>query len=355
MTQVRSVDPAAVDEFMGKLMGEFAVAAALPTTLLGVQLGLWTALDGTGPRLPEEVATVCGVPAPFVREWLRTQASGGYLDYDPATGRFAMPAAVGAVLADPARVSFVRGLAGQISTWHTDLPRLRQALAAGRGLGWRDRSPQNSEGMDDISRTVVAPALTGAWLPAMEVDARLRTGGRVADVGCGYGGVALALAAAYPSARVSGFDSDDASIARARSAAAQSGLADRVRFEVAEADDFPGDGYDLIMYVDVLHDLGDPVGSLAHAARALAPGGTALLVEPAGADRVEDNFTPVGRMFYAASTLVCTPNSLDQQGHALGALAGPAALRDVATKAGFGLVRPVDAQAPFNLLVECRP
>ena len=353
--QVRQADPAAVDEFTGRLLGEFAVAAALPTTLLGIRLGLWQALAGAGPLAAQDVAEACGLPRPFVRDWLLTQAAGGYLDYDPHTERFTLPAAVGAVLADAGQVAFARGLATQISTWYTDLPRLQQALASGHGLGWQDRSRANSDGMDEISRAVVAPALTTQWLPALEIGARLHAGASVADVGCGYGAAVLAIAASYPAARVSGFDSDDASIARARHAASEAVLADRVRFEVAHAKDFPGSGYDLVTFIDVFHDLGDPVGALAHAREALAPGGVVLLVEPAAADRVEDNFTPLGRLFYASSSLVCTPNALDQEGHALGALAGRARLREVAGLAGFERVRQLPVPAPFNILLECRP
>jgi 2-polyprenyl-3-methyl-5-hydroxy-6-metoxy-1,4-benzoquinol methylase len=179
----------------------------------------------------------------------------------------------------------------------------------------------------------------------------------VADVGCGYGSPTIALASARPHARVDGFDAHDGSIARARRAAATAGVADRVRFEVATAKDFPipDGGYDLVTLFDVLHDLGDPVGALAHVRAALAEGGTVMLVEPLGADRVEDNLNPVGRMWYGASVIACTPNALAQEGHALGTLAGEARLREVAAAAGFGRVRRVPVDAPLNLVLELRP
>jgi hypothetical protein len=175
MTQVDTiVEPAVVEEFMGRLLGEIAAAAALPATLLGVRLGLWRAMAGAGPVAADDVARATGLPEPFVREWLRAQAAGDYLGYEPATGRFTLPAAAAAVLADPRQSTFVRGLAAQIGTWYADLPQLQAGLTAGRGLGWRDRSRGNSEGMDDISRTVVAPALTGEWLPALPGGPQLR-------------------------------------------------------------------------------------------------------------------------------------------------------------------------------------
>jgi SAM-dependent methyltransferase len=341
------------EQAMGRVVEDLATAAGVAAMLLGVRLGLWSALAGRAPATAAEVAADAGLAEPFVREWLRSQAAGGYLDHEPRSQRFGLPAGLAAVLAVEDG-GLTGALASQLSTWFTDLDALEAGLREGRGLAWQDRSAQNSEAMDAITRTVVCPALVAQWLPSMDgVVDRLGAGGRVADVGCGYGAAARAIAQAYPLAEVWGFDADEASVTRARRAPADGGSG-RTRFEVATATTIPGGDYDLITYVDTLHDLGDPVGALARARAALAPGGAVLLVEPGAADRVEDNFTPPGRLFYAASALVCTPNALAQEGHALGALAGESALRAVAADAGFHTARRLPVEAPFNLLLELR-
>lgn len=341
-------------QVMGRLIGELAAAAGVALTLLGLRAGLWQALAGGSPATPAEMAVATGWPEPFLREWMRAQAAGGFLVYDLQSQRFTLPAGVAAVLAGE-EAGFVAAMATQVSTWHTDLDGLEAGLRAGRGFGWHERARPNSESMDDITRSVVAPVLASQWLPALDgIAERLAAGGQVADVGCGYGTPTRTMAHAYPGAQVWGFDSDEASIARARQAAGAAGLADRVRCEVATAKTYPGHDYDLITFFDAFHDLGDPLGALVHARAALAPEGVVLLVEPAAADRVEDNFTPIGRFFYASSALVCTPNALAQEGHALGTLAGEAALREVAGRAGFSRVRRVPVEAPFNLLLELR-
>jgi SAM-dependent methyltransferase len=209
---------------------------------------------------------------------------------------------------------------------------------------------------DAVARPVIGGYLASTWIPALDgVDAKLRSGGRVADIGCGYGYPSIVIAEAYPHATVHGYDYHDAAIAKASDAAAARGLHDRVRFEVADASRFAGGDYDLVLFVDSLHDLGDPVGALRYARQALAPGGTVLLIEPAGGDRLEDNFHPFGILSYTASVLACTPNSLAQQGDPLGTLAGEARLREVAERAGFSRVRRLDVEAPMNLLLELRP
>lgn len=341
------------EQAMGRLVEELATAAGVAATLLGIRLGLWSALAGLPSATASEVAVDTGLAEPFVREWLRTQAAGGYLDYEPGSRRFRLPAGVAAVLGVEGG-GLVGALATQLSTWHADLDLLAAGLRAGRGLAWQERTAQNSEAMDAITRSVVCPALVSQWLPAMDgVVDRLAAGGRVADVGCGYGAATRAVARAFPLAEVWGFDTDEASVARARQAQADAATA-RARFEVATAKTFPGSGYDLITYLDTFHDLGDPLGALVHARTALRPGGAVLLVEPGAADRVEDNFTPTGRLFYAASALVCTPNALAQEGYALGALAGEQTLREIAAEAGFGTVNRLSVDAPFNLLLELR-
>jgi SAM-dependent methyltransferase len=230
------------------------------------------------------------------------------------------------------------------------------AMRAGRGFGWHQRDPRYWAASDRFSRLAIAPELIETAIGELDgVPAALGAGGSVADIGCGYGSPTIMVGQAYPEARVTGFDYHDASVASARKAAAEAGVGDRVRFEVSSAKDFPGTGYALVTFFDSLHDLGDPVGALEHARRALDPDGAVLLFEPLAADRVVDNLNPTGRMFYAVSALVCTPNALSQEGLAIGAQAGESTLRTVAGTAGFGRVRRVPVDAPMNLVLELRP
>jgi len=347
-------DPAAVGQVMGLLMADLAATSGMLLTLVGARIGLWESL-AAGPASPGELAARSSAAEPYVREWLRSQAAAGYVRYDPAAGRFSLPPAVAAVMAaDPLR-GLVEGAGLQAAAQWTELARYEDAFRTGNGIGWDEHGPAHSRGMDLISRAVVAPALAG-WLAALdEAAARLAAGGTAADVGCGYGAPTIAMARAFPRSRFLGVDADDASVARARQAAAEAGLGSRVTFEVTDAAGLPDGGYDLVTFFDCLHDLGDPVGALRRARETLAPGGAVLLVEHAGSERAEENLNPVGRFFYAASALVCTPSALAQGSAGLGTIPGEAALRAVATRAGFSQVRRVQVDAPLNILLELRP
>ena len=349
-----SADPAEVGAVMGQLMADLAATSGMLLTLVGVRLGLWESL-AAGPASPGELAARSSASEPYVREWLRSQAAAGYVRYEPATGCFSLPPAVAAVMAaDPLR-GLVEGTGLQAAAQWAEVARYEEAFRTGSGIGWDEHGPAHSRGMDLISRAVVVPALP-AWLAALDgVAARLEAGGAVADIGCGHGGPTIAIAQAFAGSRVLGIDIDDASIAWARKAAADAELGARVTFEVADAAGLPGGEYDLVTFFDCLHDLGDPVGALRHAREALAPGGSVLLVEHAGSERPEENLSPVGRFFYAASALVCTPNALTQGSAGLGTIPGEAALRDVAAEGGFSQVRRVDVDAPLNILLQLRP
>ena len=346
-------DPAEVGQVMGQLMADLAATSGMLLTLVGVRVGLWESL-AAGPATPGELAARSSASEPYVREWLRSQAAAGYVQYEPDAGRYGLPPAVAAVMAaDPLR-GLVEGTGLQAAAQWAEVARYEDAFRTGRGIGWDEHGPAHSRGMDLISRAVVVPALAG-WLAALDgVAARLAAGGAVADVGCGYGAPTIAMAQAFPHSRFLGIDTDDASVARARKAAAEAGLAGRVSFEVADAAGLPGGDHDLVTFFDCLHDLGDPVGALRRARQALAPGGSVLLVEHAGSERTEENLSPVGRFFYAASALVCTPNALAQGGAGLGTIPGEAALRDAAAQAGFSEVRRVDVDAPVNILLQLR-
>jgi SAM-dependent methyltransferase len=345
--------PAEVGQVMGQLMADLAATSGMLLTLVGVRTGLWESL-AAGPASPAELADRSSASEPYIREWLRSQAAAGYVRYEPATGRYSLPAAVAAVMAaDPLR-ALVEGTGMQAAAQWAEVSRYEVGFRTGSGIGWDEHGPAHSRGMDLISRAVVVPALAG-WLTALDgVATRLAAGGAVADVGCGYGAPTIAMAQAFPRSRVLGIDADDASIACARKAAAAAGLGSRAAFEVADAAGLPGGDYDLITFFDCLHDLGDPVGALRSAREALAPGGSVLLVEHAGSEHPEENLNPVGRFFYAASALVCTPNALAHGSAGLGTIPGEAALRGVAAEAGFFQVRRVDADAPLNILLQLR-
>lgn len=344
-----------VARVMDNVMADLAGMAGVHLTMLGLRAGLWEAMAGAGPLTPAELAERSRTNERLVAEWLKGQAAGGYVGYASETGRFELPAAVAAVLAEEPSASLVRGLAQLYLAVGKELPPVEMALRTGEAVGWDGLLPEHWEGMDVTTTAAVSPVLVPAWLPALEgVEDKLRRGARVADIGCGYGAPLIAMAEAYPASGFSGFDYHDTSVAEARKAAARAGVGDRVRFEVAGATDFPVAGYDLVTFFDCLHDLGDPVAALSHTRQTLAADGTVLLVEWHAGDQIQDNFTPFGRLMYAASVTVCTPNALSQGGQALGTLPGERRLREVAVAAGFSRVRRVPVDAPLNLLLELK-
>jgi SAM-dependent methyltransferase len=348
-----AIDPAEIDAVAGRMVEELGVTLSTLTTALGVRTGLWSALAGAGPLTPAELAELVGTAEPYAREWMRTQAAAGYLRY--ADGAFELPGEVAAALVHGPLGSMIDAAVTMLCATGARFDAFADAFQAGRGFGWDERAAEHWHGVDQFTRAAMTPDFPAMAIGALEgVPEALRAGGAVLDVGCGFGTPTIWIAESFPAARVTGCDYHDASIAAARKAAAAAGVADRVRFEVATAKDAPGSGYALVVFVDSLHDLGDPVGALARARELLAPDGAVLLIEPRGADRLEENLNPVGRMFYAVSTMFCTPTAVSQEGTAIGTLAGPQILADVARDAGFRVVRPVPVEAPFNLVLELR-
>jgi SAM-dependent methyltransferase len=367
MTTMQQQAPAeAVEEQVGKIVTELGAALGVLLTSLGTRSGLWDALAGAGPLTTAEVAAKVSVEPSLVREWLRAQAAGGYLAYDPATGTFTLPDAVAAAICYGPGGALVDAAASLFSSMGEGFAAFSEAFSTGQGFGWHQRTAAHWHGTDAFTRTALPGELIEAMIGEMAgVAAVLAAGGSVADVGCGYGAPTMAIAGLFPAARVLGIDYHDASIAHSRGEAARDGAGPgagpgvgSVRFEVAAASSLPGQGYDLITFFDSLHDIGDPLGALRRARQALGPDGAVLLVEPLGADDVEDNLNPAGRMFYAISTLACTPNAVSQKtatsGEPLGAQAGEKRLRALATEAGFGRVRRLDVPAPMNLVLELR-
>jgi SAM-dependent methyltransferase len=332
------------------------VGATLNTALvvMGDKLGYYRLL-AEGPLTAAQLAERSGTGGPYAREWLNAQAAGGYLTYDPESGKYTLPIEHAAALTDESSPAYLPGFF-QIAygTVH-DADRIVAVATAGDGVGWHDHTGDVHDGCERFFRTMYNGHLIGEWLPALDgVVAKLQAGARVADIGCGHGASTVLMAKSFPASVFRGSDHHRESIDTARERAAAAGVADRVEFEVAPALGFSGTGYDLVATFDALHDMGDPIGAARHVYDSLADDGTWMIVEPAAGDTIQDNLNPVGRAYYGFSTLLCTPSSLAQEvGLALGTQAGPARIKDVTTSAGFTRFR-VAAETPFNKVLEVR-
>jgi SAM-dependent methyltransferase len=354
--QQATVDEGRLNAFVGHMLGDMGAAMTASLVLVGDKLGLYKALAEAGPTTSAGLAALTGTNERMVREWLAAQAASGYVDYDAEAELYSLSPEQAMVFADEASPVFLAGFYDIAAAAIRGEDRVIEAFRTGKGLGWHEQHRCLFCGTERFFRTSYKHHLLQEWLPALDgVAAKLERGGTVADVGCGHGVSTILMARAFPNARFIGFDYHAPSIEAARDAAEAAGVADRVVFEVAAAKQFPGRGYDLVAFFDCLHDMGDPAGAAAHVRETLAPDGTWMIVEPMAGDRLSDNLNPVGRIYYAASTMICTPASLSQEvGLALGAQAGQARLRDVVTGAGFSRFREAVA-TPFNMVLEARP
>lgn len=350
------VDKGKLEAFQGKMIGDMGAAISAALVLIGDKLGLYRILTEIGPASPAELAQAAGAAERYVREWLAAQAAAGYVEYDRKTGQFSMSPEQSMVFADEGGPAFMAGGFELLAAMFRDEAKVTDVFRSGKGLGWHEHDSCLFRGTERFFRPGYNANLTSAWIPALEgVEARLDKGARVADVGCGHGASTVLMAKAYPNSRFYGFDYHEPSIERARQAAKEAGVEDRVEFEVASAKDFNGGAYDMVAIFDALHDMGDPVGAARHIRESLAPDGTWLLVEPYAHDDLADNLNPIGRLFYSASTMICTPASLSQEvGLGLGAQAGEARLRKVAEDAGFTRFKRA-TETPFNMVFDVRP
>lgn len=348
------IDETKLQEFMGKGVGDIGAAISAALVMIGDRLGLYKALADGKPVTPAELARRTGTYERYVREWLCNQAASGYLAYEPATATFRLPPEQAAALADSDSPFFIQGAFQLISAVFRGQDRAIEKFKTGEGVDWGEHHPCLFEGTARFFRSAYLGNLTSGWIPALEgVEAKLKRGAQVADVGCGFGESTILMAKAYPKSTFVGFDNHAPSIEAANKRAQAEGVSDRARFRVASASDFPGKDYDLIACFDCLHDMGDPIGCARHVHEALKSDGTWMIVEPIASDRVEDNLNPVGRVYYGASTMVCVPASLAHHGPALGAQAGEAKLRGVLAEGGFRNVRRA-TETPFNMVLEAR-
>jgi SAM-dependent methyltransferase len=312
---------------------------------------LYQAMAGAGGLTSAELAAKTGTAERYVREWLNANAASGYVTYDPATGRYELPAEQAFAMT----TIDVPGAFHIVASCFKDEPKISEAFRTGKGVGWHEHDASLFCGTERFFRPGYQMNLLSSWIPALHgVEAKLKSGGAVADIGCGHGASTLLMAKAYPKSKVFGFDYHPASIETAKAIAGREGLP--AAFEVASAKAFPKhEGYDLVTFFDSLHDMGDPAGAAKHVLSTLKPDGAWMIVEPFANDRAEDNHNPVGRVYYSASTMICTPASLSQEvGTALGAQAGEARLREVVMSGGFTRFRRA-AETPFNLVFEARP
>lgn len=349
-------DPDRLDEFVGRFAADLGAVLHAATVLIGDRLGLYRAMAHCGWLSPEELAETTGTHARYVHEWLAAQAASGYATYDPATGRFRLTPEQAFALTREDNPVFAPGGLQLAAATIADADLIADAFRTGRGVGWGERHPHLIEGTLRFFRPNYIGNLVHHWIPALDgVEDKLRAGATVADIACGCGASTILLARAYPESSFVGFDYHAGSIARARDDAAAAGVEANCRFEVATGKDFPGDQYDLVTIFDALHDMGDPAGTAGHVLSALAPDGTWLIVEPFAHDRLEDNLTIVGRIFYSGSTTICLPVSRSQEvDSALGAQAGEKRIRRVVTAGGFTRFRRA-TETPWNLVFEARP
>jgi 2-polyprenyl-3-methyl-5-hydroxy-6-metoxy-1,4-benzoquinol methylase len=350
-----AIDEKKLGEFMGRFVGDLGAVLHAPLIVLGERLGLYREL-AKKPATAAELAKRTGTFERYVAEWLAANAASGYVEYDAAAKKYRMTEEQAFTLADPESPAYIPGAFLVAMSMFKDEHKVTEVFRTGEGLGWHEHDKCLFEGTEKFFRPSYAGNLVGSWIPALEgMRARLEEGGKVADVGCGHGASTILMAKAFPKSTFRAFDYHPESIEAAKRAAQAAGVADRITFEVATAKTFPGKGYDLVTCFDCLHDMGDPEGASRHVLSTLARDGSWMIVEPFAHDRLEENLNPVGRIFYSASTMICTPASKSQEvGLALGAQAGEARLRGVVQAAGFKRFRRA-TETPFNLVLEARP
>jgi SAM-dependent methyltransferase len=353
--QIPTLDMNKLNAFIGQFVTDLGAAVHTGMVVIGEKLGLYKALAGN-PMNSAQLAAKTKTDERYLREWLASQAAGGYITYEASTNKFSLSEEQAFTLANEDSPAYLPGAFELALGSLAAVPRIVEAFRTGDGMGWHEHVDEVFHGCEKFFRPGYAANLVSSWIPALsDVKAKLEAGARVADVGCGKGASTILLAKAYPKSRFFGFDYHDKSIEAARESAKRNGVADRVTFEVAKAKEFPGKDYDFVAVFDCLHDMGDPIGAAAHVRQSLAKDGTWMIVEPFANDQLKDNLYPVGRVYYSLSTLLCTPCSRSQEvGLCLGAQAGETRIREVVTAAGFSRFRRA-TETPFNIVYEAQP
>jgi 2-polyprenyl-3-methyl-5-hydroxy-6-metoxy-1,4-benzoquinol methylase len=351
---IRPINEDKMHAFLGKVVGDFGAALSSALVYIGQKLGLYKAMAAQGPITPAELAQKTSTNERYIREWLINQAAGGYVEYDPASGRYSLSPEQATALTDEASPFFVGGGFFVVKAMAAAVPRIEHAFKNGGGMLWGEHDPDLFVGTERFFRPGYSAHLVASWIPALSgVEEKLKAGGKVADIGCGHGSSTVIMAQAYPNSKFWGFDNHEKSIETARQRAKDAGVSDRVTFEVANASEFPDQRYDMIAFFDCLHDMGDPVSACKRAFETLADDGAALIVEPMAGNTVEENFNIIGRTFAGASALCCTANSMALNGPALGAVATEDAIRETVLAGGFTQFRRA-TETPFNRIFEAR-
>jgi len=353
--QVPTLDINKLNAFIGQFVTDLGAAVHAGMVVIGEKLGLYKALVG-GPMSSAQLAAKTKTDERYVREWLASQAAGGYVTYDETNNTFSLSEEQAFTLAAEDSPAYLPGAFELALGSLAAVPRIAESFRTGAGMGWHEHADGVFHGCEKFFRPGYAANLVSSWIPALShVKEKLEAGARVADVGCGKGASTILMAQAFPNSQFFGFDSHDQSIEAARESAGRNGVADRVTFQVSKAKEFPGKDYALVAFFDCLHDMGDPTGAAAHVRQSLARDGTWMIVEPFANDQLKDNLNPVGRVYYSFSTLLCTPCSRSQEvGLCLGAQAGETRIRQVVTSAGFTRFRRA-TETPFNIVYEARP
>ena len=353
--QVPTLDMNKLNAFIGQFVTDLGAAVHAGMVVIGEKLGLYKALAGE-PMTSAQLAAKTKTDERYLREWLASQAAGGYVTYNEKTNKFSLTEEQVFTLVNEDSPAYLPGAFELALGSLAAVPRIAESFRTGDGMGWHEHVDGVFHGCEKFFRPGYAANLVSAWIPSLrDVEAKLKAGARVADVGCGKGASTILMAQAYPKSQFFGFDYHDQSIEAARESARRNGVSDRVTFSVAKAKEFPGKDYDFVAVFDCLHDMGDPVGAAAHVRKSLAKDGTWMIVEPFANDQLKDNLNPVGRVYYGFSTLLCTPCSRSQEvGLCLGAQAGEARIREVVTEAGFNRFRRA-TETPFNIVYEARP
>ena len=346
------VDELKLQELAGKVVGDVAGAMSLYMAFIGDQAGVFEALDGAGPLTVDDLARKTGLNRKYLHEWLGSVSAAGYVTFNPGDETFSLTTEQALIFTREGQPACMQGFVQAMVSQFESHEKAVETFKSGVGRPWSDQTPCCFCGTDRFFRPGYAANLTSQWIPSLSgVEEKLKAGAKVVDIGCGHGSSSVIMAEAYPNSTIHGFDFHEPSIQAARAKAKAAGVTN-VHFEVAAAQDFAGKDYDFACIFDALHDMGDPVGAASHIRKTLKPDGTFMLVEPLAGDKMAENMHPIGQIYYAFSTTVCTPASLSQEiGLGLGAQAGQKRLTEVLNQAGFSKVRRA-AETPTNMVLE---